>query len=152
MSTGAPTTGAPITEATGGSTTAWQSTGGTASDTTVTTTADTTTTSGSTSHDMSGSTTSDTSTSESGSTGSTGDGTTGGVSLECLAYCECMSATCVDIPGYPWGDDAGCLAACASYEEPELTCWIMWCAEAMEGTLVVHLCEHAWGEFGLDEC
>lgn len=86
-----------------------------------------------------------------GSTG-TGSDTSGEPSPVCVSYCECMGSTCQAIEGYPWGDDAGCLEACAGYDAPQSTCWAMWCAEAMKGALVVHLCEHAWGKFGLDEC
>lgn len=88
-----------------------------------------------------------------GSSGSTTDpGTSGGPSPACEGYCECMGETCTEIAGYPWSDIAGCLDACAGYDEPQMTCWSMWCTEAKKGALVVHLCEHAWGMYDLDEC
>lgn len=88
-----------------------------------------------------------------GSSGSTTDpGTTSEPSPACEGYCECMGETCAEIMGYPWSDITGCLEACAGYDEPQMSCWSMWCTEATRGALVVHLCEHAWGSYGLDEC
>lgn len=107
---------------------------------------------GGTSGGSSGSSTTGTEGGSSGSTTGTGSDTSGGPSPACEGYCACMSETCQAIEGYPWGEDADCLEACAGYDEPQFTCWAMWCAEAMKGALVVHLCEHAWGKFGLDEC
>ena len=74
-------------------------------------------------------------------------------SVECVEYCQCVGTTCVAEPGYPFADEAACLSACADFTEPELTCWTMWCTDAAaDATLLDHLCSHAWGELGLDEC
>jgi hypothetical protein len=87
-----------------------------------------------------------------GSAGSTGSGSTSGGNAGCTAYCTCMSGTCAGEAGYPWTDEAACLAACEQFTTAEFTCWDMWCYEASLGGAVDHLCEHAWGANGLDEC
>lgn len=88
----------------------------------------------------------------SGSTGSTDSGSTSGGNAGCAAYCTCMSGTCATEVGYPWADEAACLSACEQFTTAEMTCWDMWCYQASLGGAVDHLCEHAWGANGLDEC
>jgi len=56
------------------------------------------------------------------------------------------------VTGYPFADAAACLAVCAGYSKEEVTCWTKWCEDAKQSTSKEHLCQHAWGAFGLDEC
>lgn len=71
----------------------------------------------------------------------------------CDAYCACVGATCAAQDGYPFATPASCAAECAKFSLAERTCWSKMCASAQGGGgNKEHLCEHAWGEFGLDEC
>jgi hypothetical protein len=66
-------------------------------------------------------------------------------------YCGCLGQACASFAGYPHADEAACLAACEGLSEPELTCWSAYCDQALDDPSE-HVCEHAWGELGLDEC
>jgi hypothetical protein len=72
----------------------------------------------------------------------------------CLAFCACMAETCTSTAGYPYADARACAGACGQLGQPERACFPSWCAQAKNatGTRKSHLCEHAWGKFGLDEC
>jgi hypothetical protein len=63
-----------------------------------------------------------------------------------------MQGSCGDQPTYPWADSDACEAACDAFTDDELACYDMWCLEVDQGGDPVHLCEHAWGDFGLNEC
>ncbi len=71
----------------------------------------------------------------------------------CATYCQCMQDTCSTQAGYPFATPADCASACAQQAAEERACWPVWCAQAKSATTTkAHLCEHAWGKFGLDEC
>ncbi len=77
----------------------------------------------------------------------------------CGAYCACMRRTCDELAGYPYVGDAGdeqCLGVCRAFSEKERTCWSRSCRTADTyadvPTVHEHLCQHAWGTFGLAEC
>lgn len=73
----------------------------------------------------------------------------------CGAYCACMKRTCTSYAGYPYADEALCLGVCAAFTEKERSCWSQSCrtAEMYDVPSVrEHLCQHAWGTFGLNEC
>jgi hypothetical protein len=66
-----------------------------------------------------------------------------------------MSLNCPTQAGYPYADDAACKSACAAFSAEEYACWSKYCgwvplASSEEDE--THLCQHAWGMFGLDEC
>lgn len=73
----------------------------------------------------------------------------------CGAYCACMRRVCTTFAGYPYGGDEQCLGVCRAFTEKERTCWSQSCRTA-EGVDVAsvreHLCQHAWGTFGMNEC
>lgn len=74
-------------------------------------------------------------------------------SPECEAYCGCVVPTCETEPGYPFADETACFDFCAERTAEELSCWMGFCdAVATSPGLELHLCEHAWGELGLNEC
>jgi hypothetical protein len=82
--------------------------------------------------------------SEAGSTGGSG---------ACADHCACMTVTCSAYPDYPYRSEQACNDACDGFSTDELACWSMWCTEAVGGGgAQEHLCEHAWGAFGLGEC
>lgn len=75
----------------------------------------------------------------------------------CGAYCACMRRTCTKVSGYPYDVDAGadCLGVCRAFSARERTCWSQSCrtAELYDVASVRdHLCQHAFGTFGLNEC
>jgi len=71
----------------------------------------------------------------------------------CTKFCTCMAASCANQPGYPYPTPAACLTSCAAFTEQEKTCWSSGCGTAETAiTNKQHLCEHAWGQYGLDEC
>lgn len=73
----------------------------------------------------------------------------------CGAYCGCMRRVCTSFAGYPYTTDAQCLGICAAFVDRERTCWSQSCrtAESVDVASVrEHLCQHAWGTFGLNEC
>lgn len=87
------------------------------------------------------------------SSGDAGGESTTGASPECAAHCACMTEWCAGAAGNPWPDETSCLTACAAWDGAELACYGMWCEEIESNPgLADHLCEHAWGEFGLAEC
>jgi hypothetical protein len=92
----------------------------------------------------------DASTPDAGGDGSTSDVDAGD---PCVAYCQCMADTCSTQAGYPFANPADCATACAQQAPEERACWPQWCAQAKSADATkTHLCEHAWGKFGLDEC
>lgn len=115
---------------------------------------------GTTSDDTSQATTGSQGSSGGPSDGTTSDGTTGGsdgtttgTEDACGAYCDCMEATCIDVPGNPFASQQACLDACEAFDAAEIDCFSMWCGEATNNPgLLDHLCEHAWGDHGLSEC
>ncbi len=71
----------------------------------------------------------------------------------CASYCACLEARCAARPGYPLG--AGeCGPLCARLDDARRTCWAGFCEDAAgeDDALAQHLCEHAWGLYGLEEC
>ena len=72
----------------------------------------------------------------------------------CRALCTCLAGSCGSKTGYPYPDDAACLAACGALDAPSKACFPKWCAkaEAAGASSNVHFCEHAWGKNGTDEC
>lgn len=73
----------------------------------------------------------------------------------CGGYCACMRRVCTKVVGYPYADDEQCLGVCRAFLARERTCWSQSCrtAESVDVTSVrEHLCQHAWGTFGLNEC
>jgi hypothetical protein len=78
----------------------------------------------------------------------------GAPSAECVAHCECMKTTCATYASYPYTLDKDCTAHCGRFTAPEMKCWTYWCTEAKKatGSSKQHLCQHAWGTWGLEEC
>jgi hypothetical protein len=77
-------------------------------------------------------------------------------SPECTSYCICMARTCAEVPEYPFAEAGTCHDYCADLTPDELTCFARSCTSAgvpgqSEG-VATHLCLHAWGTFGLEEC
>ncbi|MEM7152870.1 MAG: hypothetical protein AAF799_08505 [Myxococcota bacterium] len=82
--------------------------------------------------------------------GSTGDGA---VSVECVAHCDCLETECAEYEGYPFGTRQACEDDCMGLSAEEQACYMMWCPEVPKNPgIALHLCEHAWGELGLNEC
>ena len=64
-----------------------------------------------------------------------------------------MQSTCSSVMGHPYTMPAQCTAACKAFTSAEIACFPDWCEQAKTATTTkVHLCEHAWGMFALDEC
>lgn len=71
----------------------------------------------------------------------------------CADYCTCLADTCAAIAGYPFAAAGSCASHCAVLSAEEKACWPKFCADAKTSTSnKMHLCEHAWGSLGLDEC
>lgn len=70
----------------------------------------------------------------------------------CHEYCECMTATCSGVAGYPFAEGGSCESACAAFPAAEKACFPNWCDDAKAASDKTHLCKHAWGANGLDEC
>jgi hypothetical protein len=71
----------------------------------------------------------------------------------CADYCTCLTDTCATVAEYPFAAAGSCEAHCAVLSAAERACWPKFCADAKASTTnKVHLCEHAWGKLGLDEC
>ncbi len=91
-----------------------------------------------------------------GPAGSTSEGeeSTGGpVDPACASLCDCVDASCSTLPGYPFDSSADCLDQCTGFTAEETACWGGFCAEITDNpALADHLCEHAWGGLGLQEC
>lgn len=84
-----------------------------------------------------------------------GDDATSGASVECEAYCGCLTMYCSEYEAHPHADEAACLAACGELSSDVLTCFSGFCEDAAaerSASLREHYCEHAWGELGKDEC
>lgn len=86
----------------------------------------------------------------SGKTASLSSGENDPVKDRCQEYCSCLQKTCSEYTEHPFQDEESCLSACASYTMEELQCWHHFCST--NSAKEEHLCEHAWGKFGLDEC
>ncbi|MBX3185374.1 MAG: hypothetical protein KF819_00100 [Labilithrix sp.] len=90
--------------------------------------------------------------------GEAGDGgdassTDGGETDVCPAYCTCLAEACSAIAGYPFAAAGSCAARCAAMTADEKKCWPGFCEQAKTSAASkAHLCEHAWGDLGLDEC
>lgn len=63
----------------------------------------------------------------------------------CEAYCACMTATCASEPGYPFADEAACLAACAGFSADDRACYTDHCEDAKTAADKKHDCDHAAG-------
>lgn len=76
-----------------------------------------------------------------------------GPDLLCLTYCTCLTDACSTQAGYPFAAAGSCATACATMNADQRKCWPNFCeqAKASSGSKE-HLCEHAWGALGLDEC
>lgn len=70
----------------------------------------------------------------------------------CPAFCTCMEQTCSMVTGYPYKMQGACLDACKKLGPDERACFPKWCEMAKSSSQMMHLCEHAWGAFGIDEC
>jgi hypothetical protein len=70
----------------------------------------------------------------------------------CAPYCECLTDTCASQSGYPFSGVADCVSQCGPLSVEEKDCLPKWCEQAKTLSDKVHVCEHAWGKFGLDEC
>jgi len=71
----------------------------------------------------------------------------------CSDFCRCMGSTCSSQEGYPFTDSADCEQTCSQLDDEQRSCFSHWCNAAItDAAERVHLCEHAWGAFGLDEC
>jgi len=70
----------------------------------------------------------------------------------CTLYCQCLAGACGAQTGYPYADQAACEAGCAALDAPSKECFPKWCAKAEASSSKGHLCEHAWGGHGTDEC
>jgi mono/diheme cytochrome c family protein len=83
-----------------------------------------------------------------------GSGDAGAVSPMCTAWCACLDLRCSDYPEYPFATKEECHATCTARTATELTCWTDFCERIPMSSmsLRMHLCEHAWGGLGLDEC
>lgn len=87
--------------------------------------------------------------------GSTGEGSTGDgvVSAECMDHCDCLASECAEFEGYPFGSQEVCHEDCMGLSAEERSCYMMWCPQVSESPgIALYLCEHAWGELGLNEC
>jgi len=75
-------------------------------------------------------------------------------SAECVAHCACMSAQCATYAGYPYAGEKACTDHCGRFSAPEMKCWSYFCNEAktQTGSTKSHMCQHAWGTWGLEEC
>ena len=83
----------------------------------------------------------------------TGAGESGGVSPACEAWCGCLELNCTEFPGYPFASVDECHTTCADLSTEEITCWQGFCEEVADNpALADHLCDHAWGALGLNEC
>lgn len=80
---------------------------------------------------------------DAGPTDAEADGDAG--ATPCATYCACMSTTCSDQPGYPFADEAACLAACADFTAEHLACQTDACEDAKIAIDKAHDCEHASG-------
>jgi hypothetical protein len=91
--------------------------------------------------------------SSSGGDGGAGGGAGGGdPASDCELLCSCLEATCSSLEGYPYADTAACLTNCEAHTAEEVTCWGQFCDQAATSADPDHLCEHAWGDLGLEEC
>jgi len=71
----------------------------------------------------------------------------------CEDYCVCMDRTCFAYSGYPFSGLSQCMQFCAGWSAEERACFPSWCDEARNGSpFIQHVCEHAWGAYGLLEC
>lgn len=75
-----------------------------------------------------------------------------GPDLLCQTYCACLNDTCSTQTGYPFAAAGSCATACAAMNADQRKCWPNWCEQAKASANKEHLCEHAWGALGLDEC
>lgn len=86
----------------------------------------------------------------------TGDGSTttsDEPSAECVAWCDCLSASCSDLGDYPFASSDACHEDCATRTDEEIACWQGFCDSVVDNpALADHNCAHAWGELGLAEC
>ena len=75
-------------------------------------------------------------------------------SMECVAHCECMKTTCSTYSGYPYKTTTDCTNHCGTFDAAQMKCWTYWCTEAVKASSTTkdHLCQHAWGTWGLEEC
>lgn len=88
-----------------------------------------------------------------GTTAIGGGGQAEGGASVCGLYCACMVDACAAIEGYPYEDEAACTSACEAFSADELDCFGSFCVQASQSPGAVdHLCEHAWGAAGTDEC
>lgn len=80
--------------------------------------------------------------------------TTGdGPSAECVAWCECLEASCSGLEDYPFASTDACHENCATRTDQEITCWQGFCESVVDNpALADHNCAHAWGDLGLAEC
>lgn len=70
----------------------------------------------------------------------------------CVAYCDCLMATCASQAGYPFTSIQQCHGQCATLTPDQRGCWPKWCERAKNLANKTHTCEHAWGKYDLDEC
>lgn len=90
---------------------------------------------------------------EAGADGGTDGGSDAAPDTLCTDYCTCLADTCAALAGYPFAAAGSCAAHCSALSAPERACWPKWCSDAKASTSnQVHLCEHAWGMYDLDEC
>ena len=72
-------------------------------------------------------------------------------SEQCISYCSCLDLTCSSYEKYPYESKEQCLSVCSKLTDKETACWSYFCSQK-DDSMQEHLCEHALGEFGLDEC
>lgn len=70
----------------------------------------------------------------------------------CEAHCVCLMQTCAAETGYPFPTPEECKTTCNGWTKEEKICLPKWCLKAKDVANKTHLCEHAWGELGTDEC
>jgi hypothetical protein len=76
----------------------------------------------------------------------------GAPSAACVTHCECMTTTCAT--GSPYTTTKDCTDHCGRFTAAEMKCWSYFCTEAAKssGSTKTHMCQHAWGTWGLEEC
>jgi hypothetical protein len=76
----------------------------------------------------------------------------GGDGPSCEAHCMCLMQTCATEMGYPFPTAEQCKTTCNGWTAEEKICLPKWCIKAKDVANKTHLCEHAWGKLGTDEC
>jgi hypothetical protein len=87
-------------------------------------------------------------------TADAGAGDASAPSPMCTTWCGCLELRCSTYSENPFQTVDECHAACDMHSAAELSCWTDFCERIPMSSagLRMHLCEHAWGALGLDEC